>query len=141
MTTTDERMATLGQIADRARNLIDAHWQSIRDIADEPDDKGESGNVKFTLAVELSFRGKTPAGAVNISIPPRTIKDGCTFAVEDAEQEKLSLDDATVEIVSDGVTTGSTINEKLRRDAAERAVRDKARADRLAKQPCSKEAK
>ena len=91
MNTHEERSEIVECITDRVRSLIDGHWREIREIADEPNDKGESGDIPITLKVDLSFSGKTPAGAVNISIPPRTIRDGSTFRIEDPDEPELPI--------------------------------------------------
>ena len=87
----NERLAVLDCIAERARNLTDAYWFKILDIADTLNEKDETGVVKFSLVVELNFTGKTPAGTVNISIPPRTIKDGSSFRVSDPDEPELKI--------------------------------------------------
>lgn len=86
MTTDEEMNSTLDKLVPVFVNLIAARWKDIRTIAEEPNDKGESGVIKVAVAIEFDFTGKAPCGAVNVSIPPRPIKDGAVFTV-DAEPE------------------------------------------------------
>lgn len=73
-----EMTAVTDLVADRIKNLITAHYEAIRSLAEDEDNEGV---VKISASIELDFSGKKPVGAVNIGFSKR-VTDGCTFAVD-----------------------------------------------------------
>jgi len=81
-------LEVIGKAIATMANLLAAHWNAIRKLADDED---AEGTVKVAFGIELDFSDARPVGKVTITYSKK-FKDEASFRLDDPKQPKLPLE-------------------------------------------------
>lgn len=99
--------------------LLSANWPQIRA---ESENNEAGGKVRVGASITLDFTGKVPAGALNLRVMRKSVKDDAAIYIEDPDQAKLPIGGAddkrrvktmplrSARVAQDGIEPGSTMS-------------------------------